>query len=120
LRLHFQKLPLLILIGVVFFNLTGCNSDSSRQKRPLTVQEQRGRDLFQSNCAICHSPYKREPLQGPPLVGVFRKPDLPSGMPATDEHVRETVKTGRRNMPPFQGVLDDQQINDLLAFLHTL
>ena len=29
-------------------------------------------------------------------------------------------KMGRRNMPPFNLVLDDQQIDDLLAFLHTL
>jgi mono/diheme cytochrome c family protein len=28
--------------------------------------------------------------------------------------------TGRRNMPPFNTLLDDQQIDDLLAFLHTL
>jgi mono/diheme cytochrome c family protein len=51
---------------------------------------------------------------------MFSKQALPSGMPATDEHVRNTIVSGRRNMPPFNGVLDDKQIDDLLAFLHTL
>ena len=51
---------------------------------------------------------------------MFSTQALPSGLPATDEHVRNTVASGRRNMPPFNGVLDDKQIDDLLAFLHTL
>jgi len=51
---------------------------------------------------------------------MFRKQALPSGMPATDPHVRETIMTGRRNMPPFNAVLDEKQLNDLMAFLHTL
>ncbi len=98
----------------------GCESSRSREERALTPTQNRGRVIFQANCQLCHNAYKKEPLQGPPLVGVFRKHDLPSGMPATDEHVRETIKMGRRNMPPFNLVLDDQQIDDLLAFLHTL
>ena len=38
----------------------------------------------------------------------------------TDEHVRDTIVTGRRNMPPFNAVLNEKQIEDLMAFLHTL
>jgi mono/diheme cytochrome c family protein len=87
---------------------------------PLNPQEQSGRALFEANCKLCHNPYKNEPLQGLPLVGVFRKKELPSGMPATDRHVRDTIKMGRRNMPPFNALLEDQQIDDLLAYLHTL
>ena len=54
------------------------------------------------------------------MLGVFRKKELPSGIPATDQHVRETIVLGRRNMPPFNALLDDQQLNELLAYLHTL
>jgi mono/diheme cytochrome c family protein len=102
------------------FALIACTSKSSSQSQPLTAQQERGRDLFQANCAICHNAYKGEPLQGPPLVAMFRKQALPSGLPATDAHVRDTILTGRRNMPPFNTLLDKQQIDDLLAFLHTL
>jgi mono/diheme cytochrome c family protein len=86
----------------------------------LTVEEQRGRDLFQTNCAICHNAYEKEPLQGPPVVGIFRKQELPSGMPATDQHVHDVILLGRRNMPPFNGILDEAQVDELIAFLHTL
>jgi len=41
-------------------------------------------------------------------------------MPATDEHVRRTIVSGRKNMPPFDKVLDDDQLNDVIAYLHTL
>jgi len=120
---QFLLLPLsrgALVLWVSSFSLMACTAKSSTQSRPLTVQEQRGRDLFQTNCAICHNAYKQEPLQGPPLVAMFRKQALPSGLPATDLHVRDTILTGRRNMPPFNALLDDQQIDDLLAFLHTL
>ena len=53
-------------------------------------------------------------------MGMFRKQALPSGMPATDQHVKETILSGRRNMPAFHDILDEKQIQDLLAFLHTL
>jgi len=114
---QFSLLPASLILVLGF---AACNRKSSKPSRPLTAQELRGREIFAANCAICHNAYKQEPLQGPPLVGMFSKRALPSGMPATDEHVRNTIVSGRRNMPPFNGVLDDKQIDDLLAFLHTL
>ena len=114
---QFSLLPASLIVVLGF---AACNSKSSKPPRPLTAQELRGREIFAANCAVCHNAYKQEPLQGPPLVGMFSKQALPSGLPATDEHVRNTVDSGRRNMPPFNGVLDDKQIDDLLAFLHTL
>jgi mono/diheme cytochrome c family protein len=97
-----------------------CDSASSKSEYALTATENHGRLIYQANCAICHNPYKKEPLQGPPMVGVFRKKELPSGIPVTDAHVRDTILLGRRNMPTFKGLLSDQQIDDLLAYLHTL
>ena len=113
---------LLLTVAICFAALyfTACTSSSSAPRRPLSVEEQHGREVYDASCAICHNAFKKEPLQGPALVGIFRKQALPSGMPATDEHVRDTILTGRRNMPPFNVVLDDKQINDLMAFLHTL
>jgi mono/diheme cytochrome c family protein len=123
LRSRFQSLllPFVFLAASSgLLSLAACNSSSSVKPHVLTAEEQRGRDLFQANCAICHNPYKNEPLQGPPLVKVFRKQELPSGLPANDERVRDTILMGRRNMPRFNDVLDDKQINDLIAYLHTL
>jgi mono/diheme cytochrome c family protein len=43
-----------------------------------------------------------------------------SGLPANDDRVGEIVKYGRSKMEGFGQVMTDQQIKDLLAYLHTL
>ena len=75
---------------------------------------------FVSTCARCHNAYDTQALHGPSLFGVFRKPYLPSGAPARDERVMEVVLHGRNLMPPSGGDLTDQQLQELLRYLHTL
>lgn len=115
-----HQLHLTICICLAALCFSSCTSSSSVPRRPLTGEEQHGREVYEASCAVCHNAYKKEPLQGPALVGMFHKQALPSGMPATNDHVRDTILTGRRNMPPFNVVLDEKQIDDLMAFLHTL
>jgi mono/diheme cytochrome c family protein len=98
----------------------GCNSDANGPNTPLSPQQGQGRRIFQARCAQCHEAYSTGPRSGPGLKGMFRKQYLPSGAPANDERVRVAIQMGRVNMPPFGRVLDDQQMDDLLAFLHTL
>ena len=55
------------------------------------------------------------------MKGIFQRPYLPmSGMPANDDRVTDIVRLGRNKMPAYGQVLNQQQINDLLAYLHTL
>jgi len=52
---------------------------------------------------------------------VFKQPYLPmSGMPANDDRVTDVIKMGRNKMPAYGQVLTQQQIEDLLSYLHTL
>ncbi len=99
----------------------GCRSDARPDvHRPLTLEEQRGQAVFAAQCAQCHYADRRSALHGPGLRGVFRRPYLPSGAPANDDRVRATIEHGRGMMPPFGEALNDQQMRDLLAYLHTL
>ena len=41
-------------------------------------------------------------------------------MPANDDRVSDIVRMGRNKMPAYSQVLSQQQISDLLAYLHTL
>ena len=41
-------------------------------------------------------------------------------MPANDERVGEMIVTGRNMMPAFGQELSQAQLQDLLAYLHTL
>ncbi len=57
----------------------------------------------------------------PDLHGIFDNKFLPSGRSATDDIVRSTILTGRSGiMPPFEGNLSDESIEDIILYLHTL
>jgi len=86
----------------------------------LNVQQTHGYTVFQTHCATCHYDRRDAALHGPSLLGVFKKPDLPSGAPANDERVRATVLHGRGLMPAVGSTMDPQDIDDVLAYLHTL
>ncbi len=123
--LHFQSQPLtgLLLMGAVLLTLAGCNAErrKSDQELGLTPQQAAGRRIYDNYCDRCHEPYSSSDKQGPSLKGVFKKAYLSeSGLPANDERVGEIVKLGRSKMRGFGDVLSDQQVQDLLAYLHTL
>ncbi len=85
----------------------------------LNAQQSRGHAVFQSQCAACHYDRTSGPLHGPSVLGVFKKPYLPSGAPANDDRVSATILHGRALMPAHPD-MDPQDLNDLLAYLHTL
>lgn len=86
----------------------------------LNPQQAHGHDVFQTRCAACHYDRRDGSLHGPALLGVFKKPALPSGAAATDERVTATILHGRGLMPAMGNNLDQQDIDDVLAYLHTL
>jgi len=75
-----------------------------------------GGQLYQQYCGVCHN----EGKSAPSLVGVFQRRELPSGTPANDVMVKQTIKMGRAMMPAFQGVLNDGQVNAIVQYLHTM
>jgi mono/diheme cytochrome c family protein len=109
---------LLLAIAVA----TGCQPSlpPSKSLSELTPQESAGQQIFATRCAGCHYPNSENPLHGPGLQGLYRKKYLPSGAPANDDRVTNVIQHGRNMMPAFGNNLDDQQLADLLAYLHTL
>jgi mono/diheme cytochrome c family protein len=51
---------------------------------------------------------------------MYEKKYLTSGLPANDERVEEIIRRGRRSMPGYSHLYDDQQMKDLIAYLHSL
>ena len=101
--------------------LTGCNSlPASKPLDQLTPQEAAGHAVYQTRCAACHYPNTTKPLNGPGLQALYKKPYMPSGAPANDDRIRATILHGRNLMPPQGNVIDEQDLNDLMAYLHTL
>jgi len=111
----------MVASAAVVLLLAGCHhAPKSKPLSQLTPEEMQGHQIFQQNCSVCHYANSDQLLKGPGLQGLFQKPYLHSGAPANDERVRSTIIHGRNIMPPFRNVLSDQQLNDLLAYLHTI
>jgi mono/diheme cytochrome c family protein len=107
------------LFGAILLLAVGCQQSNAKLGRPLNSTEQRGEKLFVSNCKKCHAADSGLATQGPPLEGLFDKKFLPSGAPANDERVKNVLQYGRRSMPAFGPVLDDSQIDAIIAYLKT-
>ena len=103
--------------------LGGCDVERRKSDAELGLNPQQaaGRKLYDNYCARCHEPYSSRGKQGPSLKGVFKRSYLSlSGLPANDDRMTDIVKYGRAKMEGFSQVMNDQQIKDLLAYLHTL
>ena len=111
-----------LLLAVLALAIAGCESSGRKSDAELGLnpQQARGRRIYDTLCINCHQPYSSGGRHGPSLRGVFRKPELPSGSPANDERVSEAIIKGRIDMPGFGRQIDQQQLEDLLAYLHTL
>lgn len=103
--------------------LSGCDAErrKSDAELGLNAQQSAGRKIYDSHCDRCHEPYSTRGKKGPGLKGVFQNKYLPiSGLPANDERVSEIVRLGRKEMPGYSQTLSAQDIQDLLAYMHTL
>ena len=86
----------------------------------LTPQQAQGRRVYDQRCAECHYAYSTHNLRAPSLNGLFKKPYMKNGIPANDDRVTDIILLGRAKMPAFQQKLTQQQLDDLMAYLHTL
>lgn len=108
------------LLGTWVGLMSGCHRlPPPTQLDQLNAQQLRGHAVFQSRCGQCHYDREEGSLHGPSLLGMYKKPYLQSGAPANDERVTSTILHGHGLMPA-QPNLDPQDVEDLLAYLHTL
>jgi mono/diheme cytochrome c family protein len=101
----------------------GCGKDRDKMtdsELGLNAQESRGRRVYAAYCLSCHPAYSTRGNKGPGLKDLYKKQYLPSGLTPTDEHVAATIVRGRNMMPGFGDAIDHQQLQDLIAYLHTL
>ncbi len=109
-----------IVIAILFW--AACDSEPRKTDAELglTPQQSLGRRVYDNRCADCHYAYSKHDLKGPSLNGLFRRPYMKNGMPASDARVADVILIGRPKMPSFQNKLTQQQFDDLMAYLHTL
>jgi mono/diheme cytochrome c family protein len=105
--------------GWLVGGLAGCRSlPPSKLEWQWTQEEARGAQVFQQSCAKCHYPTTTRGMKGPGLQAITKVKAMPSGAPPTDERLTYIILHGRQMMPATQ--LTDDQLSDLLAYLHSL
>lgn len=86
----------------------------------LNPTEAAGHHIFDHQCATCHAAYSSHVYKGPSLQGIYKKPYLKTGAPANDERVEDIIEVGHNKMPAYSRVLTQEQIEQVIAYLHTL
>jgi len=118
-----RSISAVIAVLTLILATTACDVERRKSDAELGLNPQQaaGRKLYDNYCDRCHEPYSSRGKKGPSLKGVFKRPYLElSGLPANDDRIADIVKFGRAKMEGFGQVMSDQQIKDLLAYMHTL
>lgn len=74
----------------------------------------RGQQLYNLHCAACHGSRGEGVMPDAPKFSLGERLEQP------DMSLLQSVKTGKKSMPPFFGILQDAQILDVLAYVRTL
>lgn len=112
---------LVSLMALAAFSACDLERRKSDAELGLNSQQSAGRQIYDHYCDRCHEPYSKRGKKGPGLKGVFQNKYLSlSGLPANDERVTDIVRLGRNEMPAYAQTLNAQDLQDLLAYLHTL
>jgi len=103
--------------------LAGCAVERRKSDAELGLNPQQaaGRKLYDNYCDRCHEPYSSRGKKGPSMKGIYKRQYMEiSGLPVNDERMTDIIVHGRSKMEGFGQVMNDQQIKDLLAYMHTL
>ena len=73
-----------------------------------------GQKIYDRNCAMCHG------NQGVSVMASAPSFKHGEGLFASDISIAEHIKKGRNACPAFIGIIRDQQIFDVIAYLRTL
>src|SRR5262245_2547764 len=113
-------------IGIAAVGLLSAGVHSQQQSGAtggaLTSEQQQGRRIFQTRCAMCHvgaepGTEMRTEQAG---AGVPMGPVLSKARLTNEAAVRDKIRQGGPRMPGYQYTLKDTQIDQLIAYLKSL
>ncbi|MEQ1526651.1 MAG: c-type cytochrome [Gallionella sp.] len=73
-----------------------------------------GRGVYVARCAICHGEAGVNIMQEAPNFTRYE------GLMKSDALLLESLSNGKNAMPAYYGILSDQEMMDVIAFLRTL
>ena len=118
-----KKLVALLLLAALPLVAQGEKKDAPAAVKGDPVA---GKKLYKAHCALCHFADAGIVKVGPGMKGLFHRKKLPlSGLPVTEENVRQRVAEGTPDpqkplMPAYKDIFTPREMDDLLAYLKTL
>jgi cytochrome c len=86
-----------------------------------TAAAERGKEIFEKKCAVCHYADTDAKKIGPGLKGISKRGTFTvNNNKVTDESLKTWIENGDTLMPPFKEVLEPPQIKDVIAYVKTL
>ena len=83
----------------------------AQEPLPDRAKIEAGETVYSTYCAPCH---------GDQLVSTGQFPNLRRLTPADRAKFDSTVRDGRNQMPPWRGVLSDEQIDQIWAYIRSI
>ena len=77
---------------------------------------EKGKEVFETKCSICHNADSTEKKIGPGLKGI-KDGKLPSGKDATHENLLQNINEGGGGMPAFEKLLTDEEKANVIAYV---
>ncbi len=123
-----KLLKLAILSVLIVWPVFACKMSSETDEKQIPSVDIRtgpesiakGKKLFDLKCAFCHDLDGSGDRVGPGMGGILKHSKLPvSNRPATPENIKKQLLEPYERMPSFT-YLQEEDIQDLIAFLNTL
>lgn len=73
-----------------------------------------GQRLYKQNCLSCHG------INGQPTMAGAANFKRGEGLFQSDQQLLQRIKSGKRACPAYRGILSEQKIFDVIAYIRTL
>jgi mono/diheme cytochrome c family protein len=101
--MKFKKLIFIMLMLTLFFSNTSVASDANN-----------GQKIYQLHCVMCHGVNGKSVMAG---AANFNRGE---GLFQSDHRLLERIQSGENACPAYRGILTEQKIFDVIAYIRTL
>ena len=98
----FRKLILIMLMLPIFFSNTSFASDTNN-----------GQKIYQLHCVMCHG------VNGKSVMAGAADLNRGEGLFQSDHRLLERIQSGKNACPAYRGILTEQKIFDVIAYIRT-
>jgi cytochrome c len=111
----------LAVAGAVFAQDPPPAKSQTKKSANGNAAAERGKEIFDKKCGICHYAENDQKKIGPGLKGLYKRGTFTvNNNKVTDETLKTWIENGDTLMPPFKDVLEQAQIKDVVAYVKTL